>query len=184
MPPPTRMLTIRASSLATGSLGREGAFATQPGARAFRGLRFAPGTAEPRSRDMQSSRVRSWSLAACFTLLLGAASLSPAWAQNNGKRQDGQGKYAMLTAIWWQWAFSQPAVDVGGTNSNPVLDSTGAYAAAGQEDGIGPADRFFFLAGTFGGDAVRTVTVPAGKTLFFPINNWDVDNAVDPQTFF
>lgn len=72
-------------------------------------------------------------------------------ADDNGKRQDGEGEYANLTALWWVWVYAQPAVNVDGTNSNPVLDSTGAYAAAGQENGIGPGNKYFFLAGTFGG---------------------------------
>src|SRR4029079_15354700 len=90
-------------------------------------------------------------------------------AQNNGKQQDGEGKYAHLTALWEAWLFSQPAGDVDGTNTNPALDSTGEFAAAGEEDGVGPGNKFFFLAGTFGGDAVRTATVREGKALFFPI---------------
>src|SRR5262249_26128808 len=80
--------------------------------------------------------------------------------------------------------FSRPAIDIGGTNTNPVLDSTGAYAAGGQEDGIGPGNKYFFLAGTFGGNAVRTVTVPTGKALFFPIRDAEVDNASEPPTDF
>lgn len=48
---------------------------------------------------------------------------------------------------------------------NPVSDLTGQNAALGQG---GPV---WFLAGTFGGRAERTVTVPAGKALFFPIVN-------------
>jgi len=90
--------------------------------------------------------------------------------------------YGSLTATWWQWVYSQPATAVGGTNTNPVLDSTGEHATAGQPAGIGPANKYFFLAGTFGGAAERTVTVPRGKTLFFPIFNFEVDNAVDPVT--
>jgi hypothetical protein len=61
---------------------------------------------------------------------------------------------------WWQWAFSIPAV------KNPVADTTGRYTAMGQPDG-----PVWFLAGTFGGAAERTVTIPAGKMLFFPIVN-------------
>jgi hypothetical protein len=111
--------------------------------------------------------------------------VTPVRSQDNGKRQAGEGQYANLTALWWEWVFAQPAVDVGGTNTNPVLDSTGAYATAGQENGIGPGNKFFFLAGTFGGPATRTVTVPEGKTLFFPLINTDQDNAVpDPDANF
>jgi hypothetical protein len=112
------------------------------------------------------------------------AARTPAWAANNGKDEAGEGKYADLTAAWWQWMYAQPAVDAGGTNTNPNLDSTGAYAASGQAGGIGPGAKYFFLAGTFGGDAVRNVVVPAGKDLFFPVVNTEYDNAVDPVTDF
>jgi hypothetical protein len=114
-----------------------------------------------------------------------AATLIPvtiASAQDNGNRQAGEGKYANLTALWWQWVLVQPALDIGGTNTNPVLDTTGAYALSGQEDGIGPGGKYIFLAGTFGGEAKRTVTVPAGKALFFPMATLEVDNANDPPT--
>src|SRR5262245_14186981 len=91
-------------------------------------------------------------------------------------------EYSNLTARWWTWVYAQPAVDVGGTNTNPLLDSPGQFASLGQANGIGPADKYFFLAGTAGGAVARTVTVPHGKTLFFPILNYDADNAVDPPT--
>jgi hypothetical protein len=106
----------------------------------------------------------------------------PASASDNGKQQEGGGMYANLTAVWWQWVYAQPAIDVNGTNTNPVLDRSGAYAGVGQENGIGPGNRIFFLTGTFGGDVVRHVTVPEGKTLFFPVLNFEADNAVAPPT--
>jgi len=109
-------------------------------------------------------------------LCTAAATLVPAQAASAAN------DYGNLTAQWWQWVYAQEAVDVGGTNTNPLLDSTGAYATVGQENGIGPGDKFFFLTGTFGGNATRTVTVPHGKALFFPIFNSEVDNAVDPPT--
>ena len=110
-------------------------------------------------------------------LCIAAATLLPAPAAS--ATQD----YGSLTATWWQWVYSQPAIDTkDGTNTNPILDTTGAFATVGQKDGIGPANKYFFLTGTFGGDAVRTVTVPHGKALFFPIFNSEVDNAVSPPT--
>jgi hypothetical protein len=60
---------------------------------------------------------------------------------------------------WWQWALSIPS-DV-----NPINDPTGADAAIGQ------TGQVWFLAGTSGGIANRTITVPAGQALFFPIVN-------------
>ena len=53
---------------------------------------------------------------------------------------------------------SQPSI-------NPLLDQTGQNAALGQSGEV------WFLAGTTGGSAERTVTVPPGKALFFPIVN-------------
>ena len=111
-------------------------------------------------------------------LCIAAATLVPAQAASAAN------DYGSLTARWWQWVYAQPATDVGGTNTNPVLDTTGDYATVGQEDGIGPANKFFFLTGLFapGGEVTRTVTVPEGKALFFPIFNSEVDNAVAPPT--
>jgi hypothetical protein len=111
-------------------------------------------------------------------LCIAVATLVPAPAASAA--QD----YGSLTAQWWQWVYAQPAVDVGGTNTNPLLDSTGANARVGQENGIGPGNKYFFLTGTFGGEVSRTVTVPGGKALFFPILNYEADNAVDPPTNF
>lgn len=104
---------------------------------------------------------------------------------NNGKPEDGQGKYADLTSLWWQWAYGQEtAFDGSGNITNPILDDNGAYATVGQENGIGPDNKLFFLAGDFGGAVTRTVTVPKGKDLFFPVVNFEVDNVAFPPVFF
>ena len=50
-------------------------------------------------------------------------------------------------AAWQQWAFSIPA------DQSPFLDETGASAGVGQS---GPV---WFLAGNFGGETVRNITV-------------------------
>ena len=67
--------------------------------------------------------------------------------------------YGDWGAAWWTWALGIPK------DQNPLFDTTGEFCHVGQE---GPV---WFLAGTFGGDATRTCTVPAGKALFFPILN-------------
>ena len=95
---------------------------------------------------MARQRSYRWQFIACLTALLVVVVFTPGWAQNNGKPQDGEGKYANLTAVWWQWVSAQPAVDVNGTNTHPILDTTGEYAAVGQENGIGPGNKTFFLA--------------------------------------
>jgi hypothetical protein len=123
---------------------------------------------------MGRTRIRSQSIAALVAATAAAlASVTTTSAQDNGKRQDGQGAYAELTARWFQWILEQPVT------GNPAFDETGADAASGQTDGIGPAGRYFFLAGVFNvsGAADRTVTVPAGKTLFFPVVNSEFDNS-------
>ena len=117
-------------------------------------------------------------LAVLVAIVVAAVTLVPTTTAS------ADGKYGNLTARWWQWVTAQETVDVGNTNTNPVLDSTGEFAAAGQEHGIGPGRKYFFLAGTFGGTVTRRVTVPHGKSLFFPIFNLEVDNAVEPPTDF
>jgi len=70
--------------------------------------------------------------------------------------------YSEWSARWWQWVYSIPVAE------NPVTDPTGQYAGEGQS---GPV---WFLAGNFGGTTVRDVSVPEGKSLFFPVlnQNW------------
>jgi len=67
--------------------------------------------------------------------------------------------YARLAAQWWQWALETP------TAQNPVLDPTGEFCDINQNG------KYWLLAGTFGGDAERWCTIPAGKSLFFPVVN-------------
>jgi hypothetical protein len=71
--------------------------------------------------------------------------------------------YSEWSGAWWRWAYSFPA----GEDTSPVQDPTGNLAHLGQ------SGRVWFLAGTFGGNepVTRTVTVPAGRALFFPIIN-------------
>ncbi len=64
------------------------------------------------------------------------------------------------TQQWWQWAFSVPF------EHNPLVDATGANAALNQS---GPV---WFVAGTSGGPAERTFTIPTGKSVLFPIVNY------------
>ena len=68
--------------------------------------------------------------------------------------------YGQWAAAWWQWALSVPAVQ------NPLTDPTGEFA------GIGQSGPVWFLAGTLGNSAQRTVTFPAGKPIFMPVHNW------------
>jgi hypothetical protein len=63
-----------------------------------------------------------------------------------------------LAAQWWNWAVLEPS---------PLDDD---YESGPQCEGEF-VDGVFFLAGTTGGDATRTCTVPADTPLFFPVVN-------------
>jgi hypothetical protein len=76
--------------------------------------------------------------------------------------------YADWTVKWWQWAESIP------TPLNPASDKTGQNCAQGQS---GPV---WFLAGTFGGKAERTCTIPAGKAILFPPINTECSYKENP----
>jgi hypothetical protein len=72
-----------------------------------------------------------------------------------------------LATSWWQWALETPA------SGNPLTDTTGQFAAVNQ------SGRVWFLAGNPGGTTVRTITVPSGKALFFPIVNvFDAEDGI------
>ena len=79
------------------------------------------------------------------------------------------GRYSDWGAAWWQYVYAIPRQD------NPLLDETGAKCQVGQPSG--PAN-VFFLVGALNTShmATRTCTVPAGKRLFFPLLNIEVDN--------
>jgi hypothetical protein len=78
--------------------------------------------------------------------------------------------YGEWGAMWWEWALGLPP------DQNPVVDPTGDLASVGQQGSV------WFLAGTFGGPGDRTVTVPQGKMLFFPIVNWVAWEPDDEET--
>ena len=79
--------------------------------------------------------------------------------------------YGQLGANWWKWALSIPFPQ------NPQFDTTGAYCGVGQNGGV------WFLAGTPGGSVTRSCTIPAGKTLFFPIVNINNDYPCPDPSF-
>jgi hypothetical protein len=69
--------------------------------------------------------------------------------------------YKELSIKWWKWAESIPI------SSNPILAPSGRYDASISQSG-----DVWFLAGTNNTTGVvRTVEIPAGKALFFPIFN-------------
>src|SRR5262245_38045217 len=67
--------------------------------------------------------------------------------------------YGRWAAEWWQWVLGIPAA------VNPLTDTTGAQCAQRQVDTV------WFLAGSASGPVVRSCTIPAGVSLFFPLIN-------------
>ena len=92
------------------------------------------------------------SLTAGLVLALGLFLGSTSFAQEHDQRS--------MTAQWWQFAVSIPP------QVNPNMDSTGVDCMVGQH---GPV---WFMAGTFGGTATRTCSIPEGVSLFFPVINY------------
>ncbi len=117
-----------------------------------------------------------------------AAMLTPAttaFAPEHRERENGEGKYANLTAhlvavgvcptdLQHQRHEHQPRVGYHRRSLQPL----------GQEGGIGPGNKFFFLAGTFRGRRRAYSHGPEGQDPVFPISNDQRDNARIPPTDF
>jgi hypothetical protein len=79
--------------------------------------------------------------------------------------------YGQWTVKWWQWMASIP------TDSNPAADENGKHAGINQTD-----QHVWFLAGTSGGKtADRKCIVPAGKSILFPVINYEINCMEKPE---
>src|SRR5262245_1253253 len=65
--------------------------------------------------------------------------------------------YGEWSARWCQWALSFPL------DQSPPAQDGAVDVSQGQSGSV------WFLAGTFGGNATRSCTIPTGKALLFPI---------------
>jgi hypothetical protein len=84
-------------------------------------------------------------------------------------------QFGELSAIWWQWIYSIPAT------TNPNFTTQGVVDCGFDQSSHSRSAQIWFLAGTFGGPADRTCTVPGGIALFFPLLNTESDNVGGPQ---
>ena len=73
------------------------------------------------------------------------------------------------TVDWWQWALGQ-------SSPNDAFSDT-----TGENAGVNQSGPIFFVAGTTGGSATRTFTVPSNKYLLFPLVNVSISNIEDPS---
>lgn len=78
--------------------------------------------------------------------------------------------YADLAGAWWNWAFQFPF------ETNPIVEEGEVDCSRGQ------SGRVWFLAGTFGGSAARTCTIPQGTPLFFSPANYAAWAPEDGET--
>ena len=79
--------------------------------------------------------------------------------------------YGEWGAAWWEWAVSIPYA------TNPIFDPTGADGSQGQNQ------IPWFLAGTAGGAVDRTITIPCGRPVFFPLVAFANDYPCPDPTF-
>jgi hypothetical protein len=102
-------------------------------------------------------------LVAVMLALLMPAGLTLVYASNPNPRvipNEGH-KYGVLSAKWWQWAFSFPAANVPFLNTGGPVD-----ISAGQSGHV-----WFLTGANHGLTAPRTGVIPPGTSLFFPLAN-------------
>lgn len=82
--------------------------------------------------------------------------------------------YGNWTVAWWQWALAIPK------STNPVLDTTGKYAGAGQYN-----KDVVFLAGKLADEDInvpnRFCTISTGKSILFPVINCESNQLEHPE---
>ncbi|MBR9910448.1 MAG: hypothetical protein GYB33_08880 [Gammaproteobacteria bacterium] len=98
-------------------------------------------------------------LAACVIFTVTAQMSLAGWAGDKIQVREPGKLYNQLSGDWWNWAMQFPLA------TNPILEDGAVDCSRGQRG------KVWFLAGTFGGTASRSCTVPAGKALFFPLTN-------------
>lgn len=119
-------------------------------------------------RTANLERPASIILAAALMPVMFATVSATATAQVLPLEARAYGKtYGQWTVAYWQWALSIPFAN------NPwANDSTGEFAGVGQQ---GPV---WFLGGTLGDSVTRMFTMPPGKAIFMPVNQWIFGAAV------
>jgi hypothetical protein len=90
-----------------------------------------------------------------LSVILALAVAAPIASGQTASQRQG---VKVLAGEWWNWALSNPS---------PL---EGNYKGGQQCEGEF-VEGVFFLAGTTGGHATRTCTVPADTALFFPVVN-------------
>jgi len=139
-----------------------------------------------RTRHMSRSLLGAALCCACLILGTGAASAGSCRGDGSGggsvrrihnprvlpPQAHAYGKsYGEWGAAWWEWALSFPYA------TNPIFDTTGQYGSQGQNQ------IPWFLAGNAGGASERSITIPSGRPLFFPLISFENDYPCPDPTF-
>lgn len=77
--------------------------------------------------------------------------------------------YSEWTSLWWKWLVSIPK------ERNPGIDESRRFCVPSQYH-----PDVWFLAGTFGGSAIRNCRIPYGKAILFPVINYECSFADEP----
>jgi hypothetical protein len=118
------------------------------------------------------NRITGWLLTAAAVLALTEAvsfATQLGQASKSAVPNPNSNQYGELSALWWQWVYSIPGA------TNPNLTQGVVDCGIGQSSHPRSA-QVWFPAGTFGGAAERSCTVPSGIALFFPLLNIEYDN--------
>ena len=82
--------------------------------------------------------------------------------------------YGEWTVKWWRWFLSTPR------SRNPVLDSSGKYAAVNQ-----PSHGVWFLAGKLADENTslpsRYCSIPSGRSILFPVISCEANPLEYPE---
>jgi hypothetical protein len=73
------------------------------------------------------------------------------------------------TTRWWRWFLSIPKVN------SPAMDNTDEKSCVEQPD-----PNVWFLASTIGGRVERSLKIPSGRAVLFPVINVTISNSEDP----
>lgn len=73
------------------------------------------------------------------------------------------------TTRWWRWFLSIPKAN------SPAINDTEEKSWVNQPD-----PNVWFLASSIGGSVDRTVKIPSGKAVLFPVINVTISNSEDP----
>jgi hypothetical protein len=148
-------------------LSAQDAYGTKSCARRFgnnsSGLGAGEDTSIAGGSSMKKSLIQSLIV---LTLIFIASAEARAIVQILPPNQIVAGQTQLFWAqAWWQWVLGVPCESSTTCTHNPNIDPTGAFAGTNND---GPV---FFLAGNFGGTSSRTIAVPFGKPVFFPVVN-------------